>query len=75
VPHPRKRAAPAHSFQISDRVRLSAFGRSRHPRMLDTTGTVVGMSISPSTVSVQFDHRKSAVLIHCSYLKLEADHG
>jgi hypothetical protein len=75
VPPARKRATPAHPFLIGDRVRLSEFGRSRHPRMLDTTGTVVGMSISPSTVSVQFDHRKSAVQIHCSYLKLEADHG
>jgi hypothetical protein len=37
------------------------------------TGTVVGTSRSPNTVSVQFDHRKSAVLVHCSYLKLEAN--
>jgi hypothetical protein len=75
LPVPRKPAAPAHPFLIGDRVRLSLLGLSRHPRMVDTTGTVVGKSNLSGTVSVQFDHRKSPVLIHYSYLKLEADQG
>jgi len=56
------------AFAPGDRVRLSALGRNRHPKMLDVPGTVVKPTNSPSSIGVLFDGRRTPVRMHRAYL-------
>ena len=70
-----RQSTPASEWKpvIGERVRLSELGRRRSPRMEDLLGTVVAGSQSPSTVGVRFDGKKTAVLMHVSYLQRLAE--
>ena len=61
-------------FSLGDRVRLSALGATRCPRLAGKTGIVVGRSIYVSSVSVLLDGNKSPVTIHGAYLEAVAGH-
>jgi len=56
-------------FQIGDRIRLSALGRSRMTRVRSTTGKVVGFGRSETTLRIVFDGSNYPVSIHSSYLE------
>ena len=56
-------------FSLSDRVRLSALGKRRCPRLAGKTGTVVGRSIYVNSVAVLFDGNKVPRTIHGAYLQ------
>ena len=56
-------------FSLGDRVRLSALGATRCPRLAGKTGTVVGRSIYVSSVAVLLDGNKSPRTIHGAYLE------
>ena len=55
------------------RVRLSAFGRSRCPRIKVHTGVIIRTTDGSDAVRVLLDGRKAPVTIHSSYLALEAE--
>ena len=58
-------------FKVGDRVRLSAIGLERSPRMSRNCGVIVGVTISGSAYRVLFDDKKLAILLHKSYLIAE----
>jgi hypothetical protein len=58
-------------FKVGDRVRLSAIGLERSPRMSRNGGVIVGVTISGSACRVLFDNKKLAILLHKSYLIAE----
>jgi hypothetical protein len=62
----RLEAKPA--LAPGDRVRMSAWGRARHPRYGDRQGLVVGRG-SPSSWRVKFDGRRNIQAIHRDYLE------
>ena len=51
-----------------DRVRMSAWGRARHPKYGDRQGLIVGRG-SPSSWRVKFDERRHIQAIHRDYLE------
>jgi hypothetical protein len=57
-----------------DRVRMSAWGRARHPKYGDRQGLIVGRG-SPSSWRVKFDERSYVQAIHCDYLEKVARPG
>ena len=57
-------------FKIGDRVKLSAVGRKRSPRMSAAPGTIIGLAKTTSSAKVLFDERKTANTLHFSYLEL-----
>jgi ribosomal protein L21E len=61
-------------FSLGDRVRISALGATRSPRLAGKTGTVVGRSIFVSSVAVLLDGNKSPTTIHGSYLEAVTGH-
>ncbi|MDB5611852.1 MAG: hypothetical protein JWP25_8752 [Bradyrhizobium sp.] len=56
------------SLAPGDRVRMSAWGRARHPRYGDRQGLIVGQG-SPSSWRVKFDGRRRIQTIHRDYLE------
>ena len=58
-------------FKVGDRVRLSAIGLERSPRMKSAVGTVVGITGTGNAYRVLFDEKKLAVLLHKSYIVAE----
>jgi hypothetical protein len=54
---------------IGSRVRMSALGAERCPRLAEKIGTVVGGSIYNNSVSIRFDGKKSAVTLHRNYIE------
>ena len=56
------------SFQVGDRVRLSAIGESRLPRSRKKAGVVVGFGQSESRVRVLLDGRARPLTLHSTYL-------
>lgn len=56
-------------FSLGDRVRISALGAERCPRLAGKTGTVVGRSIYVNSVAVLLDGNKSPRTIHGAYLE------
>jgi hypothetical protein len=58
----------AHSLAPGDRVRMSAWGRMRHPKYGDRQGFIVGRG-SPSSWRVKFDERRCIQTIHHEYLE------
>jgi hypothetical protein len=61
-------------FSLGDRVRLSALGAIRCPRLAGRTGTVVGRSIYVNSVAVLLDGNKSPGTIHGAYLEAVPGH-
>jgi len=62
-------------FSLGDRVRLSALGAIRCPRLAGRrTGTVVGRSIYVNSVAVLLDGNKSPGTIHGAYLETVPGH-
>src|ERR1700716_1828343 len=62
VPKQSSRSRPG------DRVRMSAWGRGRHPKHGDRQGLIVGRG-SPSSWRVKFDERKYVQALHQAYLE------
>ncbi len=58
-------------FGLGDRVRMNAFGLSRHPKYKGRTGIVVGKG-SPNSWRIKFDERRTIQAIHHTYLELVA---
>ena len=56
-------------FSLGDRVRLSALGATRCPRLAGKTGIVVWRSMYVSSVAVLLDGNKSPITIHGAYLE------
>jgi hypothetical protein len=54
---------------IGSRVRMSALGAERCPRLAENVGTVVGGSIYKNSVSIRFDGKKSSVTLHRDYIE------
>jgi hypothetical protein len=61
-------------FSLGDRVRLSALGALRCPRLAGKVGTVVGRSVYVNSVAVILDGTTSRRTIHCAYLEVLMDH-
>jgi len=61
-------------FSPGDRVKLSALGEIRCPRLAGKTGTVVGRSIYVNSVAVLLDGNKSPRTIHGAYLEAVRGH-
>ena len=61
-------------FSLGDRVRLSALGAVRCPRLAGKIGTVVGRSVYVNSVVVILDGTKSRRTIHSAYLELLMEH-
>ena len=51
------------------RIRLSALGRARSPRMKVQTGVIVGLTSGSEGVRVLFDGSKTAITVHESYIE------
>jgi hypothetical protein len=60
--------AAKQSLAPGDRVRMSAWGRARHPKYGDRQGLIVGRG-SPSSWRVKFDERSYIQAIHRDYLE------
>jgi hypothetical protein len=58
-------------FNVGDRVRLSAIGLERSPRMNSACGVIVGLTGTGNAYRVLFDNKKLAVLMHKSYIVAE----
>jgi hypothetical protein len=58
-------------FKVGDRVRLSAIGLERSPRMSRNGGVVVGVASSGNAYRILFDNKKLAILLHKSYVTAE----
>jgi len=56
-------------FSLGDRVKMSALGAKRCPRLAGKSGTVVGRSVYVNSVAVLFDGNKSPGTIHSAYLE------
>ena len=56
-------------FSLGDRVKLSALGAIRCPRLASKIGTVVGRSVYVNSVAVLLDGNKSPRTIHAAYLE------
>ena len=57
------------TFRIGDRVKMSALGTERCPRLAFKSGTIVGFSRYNGGVTVRFDGNRSKTLIHRTYLQ------
>ncbi len=55
------------------RIRLSALGKTRCPKLKVHTGVVIGVTDGSDAVRILLDGRKAPVTIHSSYLELEAE--
>lgn len=51
------------------RVRLTALGKERSPRLKSHVGKIVTISLHTSTVRVLFEGRKSSVTLHVTYIE------
>lgn len=58
-------------LKVGDRVRLSAIGLERNPRMNSNCGIVVGVTGTGNAYRVLFDNKKLAILMHKSYIVAE----
>ena len=56
-------------FSIGDRVRISALGTSRSPRLADRTGTIVGRGSYTNSFVVLLDGNKTTSTFHHDYLE------
>lgn len=62
-------------FKLGDRVRLSALGKARSPRIKSKAGRIISIPKSltgRATIEVLFDGNKRGTRMHCSYLERDA---
>jgi hypothetical protein len=57
------------NFSIGDRVRISALGASRCPRLANKAGTIIGGSIYTNSISIRFDGNRSSSTLHRDYIE------
>ena len=62
-------AVMAFDFSIGDRVRVSAAGATRSPRLADRTGIIVGRGVYKNSYVVLFDGNKTTTTFHGDYLE------
>jgi hypothetical protein len=60
---------PAASIAMGERVRMSALGAARSPRLAKKEGTIVGGSRLNSSIRVLFDGSKSPMSLHRDYVE------
>jgi hypothetical protein len=51
------------------RVRLTALGKERSPRLKSDVGKIVSISLHTSTVRVLFEGRKAPTTLHITYIE------
>jgi hypothetical protein len=56
-------------LKIGQRVKMSAIGAARSPRLALKTGVVVGFAQYNGSVTVRFDGNKSSTCLHRDYLE------
>ena len=54
---------------IGTRVKISALGAARNPRLAQKQGTIIGSSRLNRSVRVLFDGRKSPMSLHRDYIE------
>jgi hypothetical protein len=59
---------PENEFSPGQRIRLSALGKERCPR-LSPTGVVIGQPARSDAVRVLMDGRKTPMTLHVSYIE------
>ena len=59
-------------YTVGVRVKLSALGKERCPRLSNKTGTLVGRGIYANSMVVVFDGNRTSSTIHVTYLEDEA---
>ena len=57
------------NFSIGDRVRISALGALRCPRLANKAGTVIGRSIYTNSISIRLDGNRCSTTLHRDYLE------
>ena len=57
------------AFGIGDRVKMSALGAARCPRLAFKSGTIIGFTKYNGSLTVRFDGNRSATSIHRTYLQ------
>ena len=63
------------AFEVGKRVKLSALGSQRCPRIARKVGTVTGLIPNSQTIAVRFDGNKRSTSIHRDYVELlKSDH-
>jgi hypothetical protein len=60
----------ASDLSIGDRVRISAVGAARSPRLAERTGTIVGRGVYANSFVVLFDGNKTTRTFHGDYLEV-----
>jgi hypothetical protein len=56
-------------LQAGDRVKLSALGVERSPRLASKTGTVISRRLNSAIVTVRFDGNRSSTSVHRDYIE------
>ena len=57
-------------LQAGDRIKLSALGKERCPRIASKAGTVIGRKLNSRIVTIQFDGNRNPTSINCDYIEL-----
>jgi hypothetical protein len=60
---------PENKFKPGQRIRLSALGKERCPR-LSSTGVVIGSAGRSDAIRVLMDGRKTPMTLHVSYVEM-----
>ena len=60
-----------HQFEVGTRIRLTALGMKRCPRLKSFAGVIVGGSHLGRSYRVKIDDRKDAVTLHETYIEQE----
>ena len=61
-------------YNVGVRVKLSALGKERCPRLSNKTGTLVGPGIYANSVVIVVDGNRTSSTIHATYLESIQDH-
>jgi hypothetical protein len=62
-------SASERTVGIGDRVRMSALGGARCPKLALKSGTIVGLTQYNGSITVRFDGNRSTTSIHRTYLQ------
>ena len=57
-------------LQAGDRIKLSALGRERCPRIACKAGTVIGRKLNSRIVTIRFDGNRNPTSINYDYIEL-----
>jgi len=57
------------NFSVGDRVRISALGASRCPRLANKAGTVIGRSVYANSISIRLDGNRFSTTLHRDYVE------